>query len=135
MNCSLPFRVRATTVAVVLLALTAIQAPLVSGQDQEMRIPKGQSKDAWYGFNVKGKLSYVVRTRDKSNRMRVFWRTWGFGKERELGILSGEGEIEIPISLWSGVISARLRVEALDDTVLALRENAKVAHSVTFTWP
>jgi hypothetical protein len=121
--------------SMVILAIAAVLETRTIAQGQDIRIAKGTSNDAWYGFNVKGKLNYVVRTRDKSNKIRAFWRTWGFGNERELGTLTNEGEIEIPISLWRGVISARLRVEADDDTVLALRENAKVAHTVSFTWP
>jgi hypothetical protein len=118
-----------------LLALTLIWPERSFGQAiQTIKVAKGQTADVWYGANVAGKLHLAVRTRDGRNKMNMWWITWGVGSTTSLGEWGPNGDIDIPITWWKGVVSAKLRGTAAEDTVIYLSEKSQVDKSFTFVW-
>jgi len=99
---------------------------------KEVKIPAGQTVDVWFGVNIKGQVSYAIRTRDGSNSLRMWWVKYPFGSVDQLGVLSNQGKLSIPISWWKGVVSAKLRGSAGSDTLVLVGENAEVDATVTF---
>lgn len=67
--------------------------PSVLQAEKEIRIPAGQSADAWWGVNVSGKLGDTIRTRDGSNKVKFWWIKWGFGTLEEVGGRADSGTI------------------------------------------
>jgi hypothetical protein len=118
---------------VLLLALSAL-APNIARAEKEIRIPAGQSVDAWWGVNVSGKINYTIRTRDGSNKAKFWWIKWGFGTVEEIGVRTDTGAIDIPISIFKGVAAAKLRASSDVDTVIYIRENSAPDAGVTFHW-
>jgi hypothetical protein len=117
-------------VAIVL----AICVPLLGAppsQIREVKVSAGQTEDLWLGVNVTGKVSYAIRTRDGSNKMRMWWILEPLGTVTQLGTLSNTGSLNIPGKL-KGSISAKLRGKAATDTVVYIGENVAVDNSVTF---
>jgi hypothetical protein len=88
----------------------------------------------WFGVNVTGKVSIRVVTRDGSNKLNLWWITWGVGSTQSLGNYGPAGDLPIPIAWWKGVISARLRGQASTDTVVYFSDKVQVDKNVTFIW-
>jgi hypothetical protein len=100
---------------------------------KEIKISAGQTADLWLGVNVTGKVSYAIRTRDGSNKLRMWWIMEPLGSVKQLGTLTGSGRLDIPGKL-KGSISAKLRGKAAVDTVVYIGENVTIDNSVTFSW-
>ena len=101
---------------------------------QIIKIPKGQTRDVWFGANVTGKVHLAIRTRDGRNKMNMWWLTWGVGSTTNLGELGPNSNLDIPITWWKGVVSAKLRGTAADDTVVYVSDKVAIDYSKTFTW-
>ena len=56
---------------------------------------------------------------------------WNRARSRSLG---PDGTLEIPITWWKGVVSAKLRGQADEDTVLYVSDSVAIDKSVTFEW-
>ncbi len=100
---------------------------------KDVKVPSGRTADLWVGVNVAGKIHYAIRTKDGSNQMRMWWIMKPLGNVRQLGMLTGNGSLDIPAKL-KGSISAKLRGKASSDTVVYIGENVAVDSSVTFKW-
>jgi len=85
------------------------------------------------GVNVKGTVNYVIRTRDGSNKVRMWWIVQPLGRVKQLGVLEGSGKLSIPSKL-KGSVSAKLRGQASVDTVVYVGENTAVDSSLIFRW-
>jgi hypothetical protein len=120
------------TVAIVLAMVSPL--PSLAQQAQTIKIPKGQTVDIWFGVNVSGKLHLAVRTRDGRNKINMWWLTWGVGSTTAIGDWGPNGDLDIPITWWRGVVSAKLRGTAAEDTVVYVSERVSVDKSVTFKW-
>lgn len=77
-----------------ILATTA--ASLRAEDYQRIEIKAGESKEIWYGFNVKGSVNLAIRTKDGSNKVRLWWVKQPFGRVEQLGIVGPELELQIP---------------------------------------
>jgi hypothetical protein len=100
---------------------------------KEIRVAAGQTGDLWLGVNVSGKVNYAIRTKDRSNKMRMWWIMKPLGNVKQLGTLAGNGSLDIPDKL-NASISAKLRGKANVDTIVYIGENVEVDNSKTFNW-
>jgi hypothetical protein len=100
---------------------------------KEIKIAAGKSADLWLGVNVTGTISYAIRTRDGSNKIKVWWIVQPLGRVTQLGSLHDTGTLKIP-DLLKGSVSAKLRASATADTVVYIGENVKIDNVVTFHW-
>lgn len=123
----------ATWLSILLLAAAFPQLAL-SQQIQTIRIAKGETKDVWFGVNVAGKLHLAVRTRDGRDRVNLWWITWGVGSTTPLDNWGPSGDLDIPITWWKGILSAKLRGTAAEDTVIYLSEKSAIDKTVAFNW-
>jgi hypothetical protein len=119
---------------ILILLAAALVVPARGQAIRSVRIPKGESADIWFGVNVTGKVSIRVVTRDGSNKLNLWWITWGVGSAQSLGNYGPAGDLPIPITWWKGVISARLRGQASSDTVVYFSDKVQVDKNVTFIW-
>jgi hypothetical protein len=101
---------------------------------QKIKIASGQTADIWTGVNVTGKVNLAVRTRDGKNELTLWWIKWGVGSAEQLGHWGPNGSLDIPISWWRGIVSAKLRGQAASDTVVYISERAAVDKTWTFDW-
>lgn len=121
------------------VALTsALTLPAVSQQNMPpkykiVKIPAGQTVTIWTGVNVTGRVFLAVRTRDKTNSVRIWWLKHPFGRPTQLGDRSGDFDLAIP-SVAKGAVAVQLRAKAHDDTVIYIGENVALGHSLTFNW-
>jgi hypothetical protein len=97
-----------------------------------IKVPDGKTVTLWLGVNVSGKVNYVIRTKDDSNKMRMWWIIQPGGRG-QLGERSNAGSVEIP-DLKKGSVSAKLRGKAASDTVVCVGENVSVDQSLTSHW-
>jgi hypothetical protein len=114
----------------------AICVPLLASPPsptREVKVSAGKTADLWLGVNVTGRVNYAIRTRDGSNKMRMWWVLEPLGTVTQLGTLSTTGSLDIPGKL-KGTISAKLRGKAAVDTVVFVGENVSIDNSVTFHW-
>src|ERR1700722_2175302 len=95
--------------SILMLALGMISSSAHAQASQAIKIAKGQTMDIWFGANVSGKLHLSVRTRDGKNKMNIWWVTWGVGSTTNIGNWGPDGSLDIPITWWKGVVSAKLR--------------------------
>jgi|SRR6267143_5195530 len=116
---------------VALIGLAGGTAPQATVK--EIKVSAGQSADLWLGVNVSGKVNYVIRTKDDSNKMRMWWVIQPLGRVTQLGTRSNAGSVEIPTVL-KGSVSAKLRGKAAVDTIVYIGENVAVDRSLTFHW-
>lgn len=119
-------------VMIVLGALWVV--PANAQAPQVIKIAKGQTADIWFGVNVSGKVHLAVRTRDGSNKVNMWWLTWGVGSTNNLGQWGPNGDLNIPISWWKGVVSAKLRGRASQETVVYVSDKVAIDYSKTFVW-
>lgn len=99
--------------------------PAMSDAVLRINLSAGETKDVWFGVNLTGKLTIGIRTQDGINAADFWWITWGVGSVKNLGAFSNVQTIEIPISLFKGVISAKLRARAAQSpTVVVVSEDA-----------
>jgi hypothetical protein len=112
----------------LLRPMAGAQAPI------EVKVPAGSQADLWTGINVKGTVHLLVRTRSGNDTAKLWWVTWGIGSVTQLGNVTGRQDVAIPIAWWRGVVSARLRAEASEDTVIYVSDEAAVDYSKTFKW-
>jgi hypothetical protein len=120
--------------AVIVVGWSATPEIAVAAQAvHQVKIPAGQTADLWLGVSVKGHVNYVIRTRDGSNRARLWWIVQPLGRVQQLGLLEGTGRLSIP-SKVKGSVSATLRCKAGADTVVYIGENVGVDNSLTFSW-
>jgi hypothetical protein len=124
---------RACFLVFLLLGAFSIRAQ-PGGPTKIIRIAAGKSADVWLGVNVKGKVFYSIRTRDKTNAARMWWIMFPLGTVKQLGNLRGSGSLPIP-NLLNASASAKLRASATSDTVIYVNDTAAVSNSVTFSWP
>jgi len=111
-----------------------VMMPSLVRADKEVRIESDKSADVWWDVNVSGNLHYVIRTRDGSNTVK-FWRIkWGVGSIEEVGSRTNVGALKIPISLFRGVVAAKLRASSNVDAVIHIQENSAPDAGVTFHW-
>lgn len=103
-------------------------------QTKTVKIASGQTSDVWLGVNVSGKVYYAIRTRDGTNKARMWWIIQPLGRVEQLGTLQGNGSLDIPNKL-KGSVSAKLRAKAASDTEVVISEKVAIDQSVTFTWP
>jgi hypothetical protein len=123
-------------VSLLVAFLSMFSGSLASAQTpQVIRIARGQTADIWFGANVSGKLHLSIRTRDGKNQMNIWWLTWGVGSTTNIGNWGPSGDLDIPITWWKGVVSAKLRGTATQDTVVYVSEKVAIDKSVTFNWP
>jgi hypothetical protein len=99
-----------------------------------VKVPSGRTVNLWYGFNRKGKLHYLIRSRGGENIAKLWWVLWGCGTTDELGELADAGSVEIPISRDKAVIAAGLCATADDDTIIYLEENDALDEDLPFRW-
>src|SRR4051794_18063845 len=78
---------------------------------RQVKVAAGQTGDLWLGVNVAGEVHYAIRTRDGTNKMRMWWVMEPLGNVRQLGTLSGTGSLDVPGKL-KGSFSAKLRGKA-----------------------
>lgn len=111
-------------------------ASIVSARaDKDVRIPAGKSADVWWGVNVGGNINYVIRTRDGSDTIKLWWIKWPLGTIDEIGLRSGSGHVKIPIAWWRGVVAAKLRASSDVDCVMRISETSSPdIPSFTFHW-
>ena len=100
---------------------------------KEYKVSAGQTADLWLGVNVSGKVNYVIRTKDGSNKMKMWWIIQPLGRVTQLGNRSNAGSVDIP-NVLKGSVSAKLRGKAAVDTVVYIGENVNVDQSLTFHW-
>ena len=101
---------------------------------KRIRIAAGHTADVWFGVNVSGKLYYAIRTVDGGNRALFWWIKWGLGGVQQLGELSGDGSLNIPIKALRGVVSAKLRANATVDTDVYVSDDGTVDQTVSFQY-
>lgn len=53
---------------------------------------------------------------------------------KAIGNRGPDGLLDIPITWWKGVVSAKLRGTAADDTIVYVSEKVAIDKSVTFNW-
>jgi len=99
---------------------------------QEIKIAANHDADLWFGINVKGLIHYLMRTRDGSDKIEMWWITWGVGSIEGLGRLHGAGQISIPSGFWK--VLCKLRARAAVDTIVYVSDTAAVDHTLTFKW-
>jgi hypothetical protein len=121
-----------------LLSILAIALGLVFAQSlgpavKEVRVAAGETADLWFGVNVKGRVHYVIRTKDGSNQMRMWWITEPLGTVKQLRTLKNSGSLDIPGKL-NASITAKLRGMATVDTLVYIGENVQVGNTMTFKW-
>ncbi len=102
--------------------------------EKEIKIPAGQSADVWWGVNVSGSIHYVIRTRDDSDRVKFWWIKWGIGSIENAGLRTDVGSLQIPISLFKGVMAAKLRASSDVDAIIYIQENSAPNTGLTFHW-
>lgn len=113
----------------------AVCASLIAQQAnvKAVRLRAGETADLWLGVNVSGKVSYALRSRDKTNTVHMWWILEPTGRVKQLGKRANDGTLDIP-GLLKGSVSAKLRASATVDTVVYIGENVSVDHSLTFNW-
>jgi hypothetical protein len=117
------------------MCLLLIVAGCALGQTaQKIRVPAGQTADLWSGVIITGKVNLALQTRDGKNIMKLWWVKWGIGSTEEIGNWGPSGSLEIPISWWKGVVSAKLRGQALSDTMVCISDRAAFDKQFTFEW-
>jgi len=107
---------------------------LGSNEPIEIRIPGGGQADLWSGINVGGEIHLLIRNRSGSNSLRAWWITWGISTVRQLGLLTDAQTLVVPIRWWQGLIAARLRAAADQDTVVYVSDKIAIDYSKTFVW-
>ncbi len=127
-----PNALRLTTMMCALSVWGLLDA-VPQSQPLEVKVAAGQTVDLWLGVNVTGTLHYAIRTKDGTNKMRMWWIMEPLGNVRQLGTLSKNGSLPIPGKL-NGSVSAKLRGKADVDTIVYIGENVRVDTSVTFKW-
>jgi hypothetical protein len=101
---------------------------------QKIIIPAANDADLWFGVNVRGKVHYAIRTRDGTNKVKMWWVKWGFGSVEQLGDRTAEGSLDTPSGLLDKMY--RLRAQAYDtDTIVYISDRVVVSPSVKFDWP
>jgi hypothetical protein len=90
---------------------------------KEIRISAGGAADVWWGVNVSGNINYDIQTSDLKNSVKFWWIKWGVGSIEEVGLRSDAGSLKIPISLFRGVIAAKLRASSDVDAIVRIQEN------------
>jgi len=101
---------------------------------QRIKIPAGQTADLWYGVNVTGNLNIRIQTRDGKNELKLSWIKWGVGSIQEIGNWGPAGSINIPIAWWRGIVSAKLRGEASNDTIVYISDRVAIDKKFVFDW-
>ena len=129
----IPLR-RIVRIQVILIFVLLGSLPSVVRAEKEIRIPAGQSADVWWGVNVSGSIHYVIRTRDDSNTVKFWWIKWGFGSIENVGLRTDVGSLQIPISLFKGVMAAKLRASSDVNAIIYIQENSAPDAGVTFHW-
>lgn len=97
--------------------------------EKVIEIRAGETKEVFYGVNVKGKVYFRIRTRDGRNAVAMWWTRIGpFFKNKHLGVKSGDGSVEIPG--WS--LNPRLKAKASSDAKILVSYNNEAAWKATF---
>lgn len=123
------------TALIKLGTLTLLYAGVGCAQaPQKILVKAGQTVDLWYGVNVTGKVNLAIRSRDGTNKIKLWWITWGIGSTQELGDQHSDGALPIPISWWRGVVSAKLRGQAYSDSTVYVSDRVSVDKTLTFDW-
>lgn len=126
------------TASALTILILALCARALSSQSHTgvvvVRVPARHQADVWTGINVTGKVFISIRTRSGSDAGKFWWVTWGVGSTRQIGELRRVAVIDSPISWWKGIVSAKLRVEATEDTVIEVSDRVAVDYQKTFEW-
>ncbi len=112
---------------------TAASQQTIPSKFKTVKIPAGQTVTVWTGVNVTGRVYLVIRTRDGSNSLRLWWLKHPLGRPEQLGEKSGDFDVAIP-SLAKGAVGVQLRAKAHDDTVVYVGENVALGQALTFKW-
>jgi hypothetical protein len=117
-----------------LLLVVGQEGPGIPTRILTRKISAGSTESLWTGVNVRGKVFLSVRSRDGKNNVKLWWIKQPFGRVEQLGNKANEVDLDIPIALWKGTISAELKASAQSDTIVYIGENVQVAQNATFTW-
>lgn len=102
-----------------------------------VKIPAGKTADLGLYVNSTGTVNMIIKTRDGTDEVpEMWWIKWGFGSITSIGKQKGTFHTPVPVNLFKGIVSAKLRVRAgASDTVVYLRTSgAAPAGGPTFQW-